>query len=76
MMQVEKSKIIIDPETLRAIRLQVAYAICAKHPNVYLKLTRNHGYIMTENEKIASDVLTELIKLEPSFKAILEIYFK
>ena len=73
---VEKSHIKIDPLDLTAIRLQVAYSICAKHKSVYRKLFSDKGYVMDENEKIASEVLEGLIKLEPSFKPMLEVYFK
>jgi hypothetical protein len=64
----------IKPEQLRELRTRIVLSIVAKFPYIYRKLYSDKGYVMTEKEDIAAQVLKGLLDADPIIKRLLDFY--
>lgn len=63
-------------QKLRVVKLEIAIEILNKYPNLFTKLTSDKGYVMTEKEDVAAQVLRGMFETDPVLQAILAKYYK
>jgi len=59
---------------LQTVRINVAIELCIRFPDLYRKVVTRASVFKNEREYFASQMLAELMRLEPSIKYILSFY--
>jgi hypothetical protein len=65
----------ISEEKLKALRLEIAVSICNKYPKLFQKIFADKGYVLTDYESGAAEILALLCETNPNIKKTLSFLY-